>query len=183
MPLWCGDDSPVCGRKIKTFARFFIPDEESWHEPRNPYYDYYNDEKVCEKMLAAFGLDSPQSRIVNGHTPIRVTHGESPIKAGGRLIVIDGGFCKAYQKATGIAGYTLIANSHGMRIMSHHPFTTLEDALEANRDIRSQSFDFAVYPRRMLVKDTDNGHRLQERIDDLKDLLAACRAGIINLVK
>ncbi|MCI5847792.1 MAG: fructose-1,6-bisphosphatase [Clostridiales bacterium] len=181
--LWCGDDSPVCGRKIKTFARFFIPDEESWHEPRNPYYDYYNDEKVCEKMLAAFGLDSPQSRIVNGHTPIRVTHGESPIKAGGRLIVIDGGFCKAYQKATGIAGYTLIANSHGMRIMSHHPFTTLEDALEANRDIRSQSFDFAVYPRRMLVKDTDNGHRLQERIDDLKDLLAACRAGIINLVK
>lgn len=181
--LWCGDDSPLCGRKIKTFARYFIPDEEAWHEPRNPYYAYYNDEQVCQRMLEAFDLPSPESRIINGHTPIRVTHGESPIKAGGRLIVIDGGFCKAYQKATGIAGYTLIANSHGMRIMSHQPFTTLEDALEANRDIRSQSFDFAVYPRRQMVRDTDSGKRLQERIDDLLDLLSACRAGLISLGK
>ena len=181
--LWCGDDSPLCGRKIKTFARYFIPDEEAWHEPRNPYYAYYNDEQVCQRMLEAFDLPSPESRIINGHTPIRVTHGESPIKAGGRLIVIDGGFCKAYQKATGIAGYTLIANSHGMRIMSHQPFTTLEDALEANRDIRSQSFDFAVYPRRQMVQDTDSGQKLQERIDDLLDLLSACRAGQISLGK
>lgn len=181
--LWCGDDSPLCGRKIKTFARYFIPDEEAWHEPRNPYYAYYNDEQVCQRMLEAFDLPSPESRIINGHTPIRVTHGESPIKAGGRLIVIDGGFCKAYQKATGIAGYTLIANSHGMRIMSHQPFTTLEDALEANRDIRSQSFDFAVYPSRQMVRDTDSGQKLQERIDDLLDLLSACRAGLISLGK
>lgn len=181
--LWCGDDSPLCGRKIKTFARYFIPDEEAWHEPRNPYYAYYNDEQVCQRMLEAFDLPSPESRIINGHTPIRVTHGESPIKAGGRLIVIDGGFCKAYQKATGIAGYTLIANSHGMRIMSHQPFTTLEDALEANRDIRSQSFDFAVYPSRQMVRDTDSGQKLQERIGDLLDLLSACRAGLISLGK
>ncbi len=181
--LWCGDDSPVCGRKVKTFARYFIPDEEAWREPRNPYYTYYNDEKVCQRMLAAFGLTSEESRIINGHTPIRVTHGESPIKAGGRLIVIDGGFCKAYQKATGIAGYTLIANSHGMRIMSHHPFTTLADALEANRDIRSQAFDFAVYPQRRMVRDTDNGKRLQERIGDLLDLLSACRSGLVSLGK
>ena len=173
----------MCGRKVKTFARYFIPDEEAWREPRNPYYTYYNDEKVCQRMLAAFGLTSEESRIINGHTPIRVTHGESPIKAGGRLIVIDGGFCKAYQKATGIAGYTLIANSHGMRIMSHHPFTTLADALEANRDIRSQAFDFAVYPQRRMVRDTDNGKRLQERIGDLLDLLSACRSGLVILGK
>lgn len=181
--LWCGDDSPLCGRKIKTFARFFIADEEAWKEPRNPYYDYYNDEAVCRRILAAFGLTSAQSRIINGHTPIRVTHGESPLKAGGKLIVIDGGFCRAYQKTTGIAGYTLIGNSHGMRIMSHQPFTTLSDALAENRDIRSQSFQFATYRHRRLVKDTDNGRRLQERIDDLKDLLAACRSGVVNLQK
>ncbi|MBQ8537016.1 MAG: fructose-1,6-bisphosphatase [Clostridia bacterium] len=179
--LWCGNDSPVCGRTMKTFARFFIEDREAWKEPQDPYYDYCNDQRACLKILEAFEMNPVRSRIINGHTPIRVSHGESPIKAGGKLIVIDGGFCKAYQKTTGIAGYTLIANSHGMRMMSHQPFTTLSDALARNTDIQSQSFEFVVYHHRRMVRDTDNGKRLQERIDDLKDLLNACRTGQVNM--
>lgn len=181
--LWCGTDSPVCGRQIRTFARAFIPDERAWKEPRNPYYEWYNSERKCEEILAEFGLTDPGSRIVNGHTPIRVTHGESPLKAGGRLVVIDGGFCRAYQKTTGIAGYTLIANSHGMRLMSHQPFTSLQDARETGRDIHSQSFEFASYPVRQYVRDTDRGRILQDRMEDLLLLLDACRRGIINLQK
>ena len=179
--LWCGTDSPVCGRQITTFARAFIADQESWEEPRNPYYLLYNDEKICDRILQEFGLTSPYSHIINGHTPIRVTHGESPLKAGGKLIVIDGGFCKAYQKTTGIAGYTLIANSHGMRLMSHQPFTSLRDARETGRDIHSQSFEFESFPERLYVSDTDYGKVLAERRQDLMDLLAASREGLINL--
>jgi len=179
--LWCGSDSPVCGREVKTFARAFITDEQAWQEPRNPYYEWYNREETCIRILAEFGLTDSNSRIINGHTPIRVTHGESPLKAGGRLVVIDGGFCRAYQKATGIAGYTLIANSHGMRLMSHQPFTTLRDAQETGRDIHSQSFEFFMFERRKLVRDTDHGRILQERMEDLTRLLAACRDGLVTL--
>ena len=181
--LWCGTDSPVCGRQIRTFARAFIEDPAAWEEPRNPYYELYNSEDICRKILAAFGLDDDNAHIINGHTPIRVTHGESPLKAGGRLVVIDGGFCRAYQKTTGIAGYTLIANSHGMRLMSHQPFTSLQDAQETGRDIHSQSFEFETYARRRYVSDTDHGRLLQERRDDLLALLTACRSGKINLQK
>ena len=181
--LWCGTDSPVCGRRIKTFARAFIPDERAWHEKRNPYYEWYNDENKCREILAEFGLTAEEGHIINGHTPIRVTHGESPLKAGGKLVVIDGGFCRAYQKTTGIAGYTLIANSHGMRLMSHQPFTSLRDAQETGRDIHSQSFEFQSYPQRKYVADTDHGKLLKERMDDLIALLAACRSGMINLQK
>ncbi|MCR4669183.1 MAG: fructose-1,6-bisphosphatase [Clostridia bacterium] len=181
--LWCGTDSPLFGRKITTFARAFVPDKRAWEEPRNPYYSLYNDEEMCRKILAEFGLTSDESRIINGHTPIRVTHGESPLKAGGKLIVIDGGFCRAYQKTTGIAGYTLISNSHGMRLMSHQPFTSLQDAQENGQDIHSQSLEFTVFPKRKYVSDTDHGKRLAERRQDLIDLLAACREGLINLQK
>lgn len=181
--LWCGTDSPLCGRKIKTFARALIPEEEAWKEPRNPYYKLYNDEKQCMRMLSEFGLTGGESRIINGHTPVRVTHGESPLKAGGRLVVIDGGFCRAYQKTTGIAGYTLISNSHGMRLMSHQPFTSLKDAQETGRDIQSQSFEFASYPRRKCIRDTDYGRRLEERMEDLLRLLEAIRAGTVTLQK
>ena len=177
--LWCGADSPVCGRQVKTFARAFIPDQESWQEPRNGYYACYNQESVCAAILAEFGLTDPSSRIINGHTPVRVTHGESPLRAGGRLIVIDGGFCKAYQKTTGIAGYTLIANSHGMRLMSHQPFTSLKDAQETGRDIHSQSFEFAAYPAQRYIRDTDQGKILQERMEDLLTLLTAKRSGVL----
>jgi fructose-1,6-bisphosphatase-3 len=110
-----------------------------------------------------------------------VTHGESPLKAGGKLVVIDGGFCKAYQKTTGIAGYTLISNSHGMRLMSHQPFTTLRDAQETGRDIHSQSYEFATFAERKYVIDTDRGRLLKERMNDLMQLLDACRSGLINL--
>ena len=179
--LWCGTDSPVCGRQLKTFARAFIPDERAWHEPRNPYYEWYNSEAKCREILAEFGLEEETACIVNGHTPIRVTHGESPLKAGGKLVVIDGGFCKAYQKTTGIAGYTLISNSHGMRLMSHQPFTTLRDAQETGRDIHSQSYEFTTFAERKYVIDTDRGRLLKERMNDLMQLLDACRSGLINL--
>ena len=179
--LWCGTDSPVCGRQIKTFARAFIPDERAWHEPRNPYYEWYNSEAKCREILAEFGLEEETACIVNGHTPIRVTHGESPLKAGGKLVVIDGGFCKAYQKTTGIAGYTLISNSHGMRLMSHQPFTTLRDAQETGRDIHSQSYEFTTFAERKYVIDTDRGRLLKERMNDLMQLRDACRSGLINL--
>ena len=181
--LWGGADSPVCGRQLKTFARYFIPDQAAWQEPQNSYYVHYNDEDTCRRILAAFGLTGETCRIINGHTPIRVTHGESPLKAGGRLIVIDGGFCRAYQKTTGIAGYTLIANSHCLRLMSHQPFTSLKDAWETGRDIHSQSFQFATYPAQMYVRDTDNGRLLAERVSDLKALLAAINQGKISLRK
>ncbi|MBR6707916.1 MAG: fructose-bisphosphatase class III, partial [Clostridia bacterium] len=179
--LWCGTDSPVCGRRVKTFARAFIPDERAWQEPRNPYYEWYNSESKCREILAEFGLTEETSCIVNGHTPIRVTHGESPLKAGGKLVVIDGGFCRAYQKTTGIAGYTLISNSHGMRLMSHQPFTSLRDAQETGRDIHSQSFEFKTFAKRKYVSDTDQGRVLTERMKDLMRLLEACRTGVINL--
>ncbi len=178
--LWCGTDSPVCGRQIKTFARAYIPDGEAWHEPRNPYYTFYNEESKCREILAEFGLTGEESRIINGHTPVRVTQGESPLKANGKLVVIDGGFCRAYQKTTGIAGYTLIANSHGMRLMSHQPFTNLRDAQETGRDIHSRSFEFTSYSRRKYLRDTDYGKRLQERRDDLIQLLNAYRSGRVN---
>ncbi len=179
--LWCGTDSPVCGRQIKTFARAYIPDERAWQEPRNPYYEWYNLESKCREILAEFGLTEDTSCIVNGHTPIRVTHGESPLKAGGKLVVIDGGFCRAYQKTTGIAGYTLISNSHGMRLMSHQPFTSLRDAQETGRDIHSQSFEFTTFSERKYVRDTDHGKILAERMRDLMQLLEAYRSGVINL--
>jgi fructose-1,6-bisphosphatase-3 len=181
--LWCGADSPVCGRQIKTFARAFIPDKAAWAEPANAYYAHCNKEETCIGILAEFGLRDESSKIINGHTPVRVTHGESPLKAGGKLVVIDGGFCRAYQKTTGIAGYTLIANSHGMRLMSHQPFTSLRDAQETGRDIHSQSFEFAQFPSRRYVRDTDYGLVLQERMNDLFELLDACRRGVINLPK
>ncbi len=179
--LWCAEYSPLCGRRIKTFQRYLTEDEAAWKEPRDPYYLFANQEEACTRLLAEFGLTDAQSRIINGHTPIRVTHGESPIKAGGKCIVIDGGFCRAYQKTTGIAGYTLISNSHGMRIVSHQPFTDLEDALSENRDIHSQPYIFATWEKRRMVADTDRGHQLQERIADLHDLLEAVRQGLVNL--
>lgn len=178
--LWCGADSPVCGRQIKTFARAFIPDKAAWAEPANAYYAHCNKEETCIGILEEFGLRDESSKIINGHTPVRVTHGESPLKAGGKLVVIDGGFCRAYQKTTGIAGYTLIANSHGMRLMSHQPFTSLKAAKETGADIHSQSFEFASYPSRRYVRDTDYGHVLQERMDDLLTLLSAFRQGLVS---
>ena len=175
--LWCGERSPLCGRSIKTFERAFINCPDAWHEPMNPYYRHINDEAVCRRILSDFGLDSPEAHIINGHTPIHVSSGESPVKANGRLIVIDGGFCKAYQKATGIAGYTLISNSHGLRIVAHQPFSSLTRVLDANDDIHSDSQILWHNRRRCLVADTDNGRQIQQRIRTLEELLHAYRSG------
>lgn len=175
--LWCGKKSPLSGRNIKTFERTFISEQRAWVEEKNPYYRYYQQEAICEKILKEFGLTSPQSHIINGHTPIKVSEGESPVKANNRLIVIDGGFCKAYQKTTGIAGYTLIYNSHGMRLKAHQPFESIEKVLTENKDIESSSDFFETEPERVMIKDTDNGKKIMENIQDLELLLAVYRHG------
>ena len=177
--LWCGSNSPLSGRVVKTFERTFIEDKSTWEEPKNPYYEYQSSEPVCRMMLREFGLYSENSHIINGHTPVHVNQGENPLKAHGRLIVIDGGFCKAYQTTTGIAGYTLIFNSHGMRLKSHQPFSGMEAALEENMDIDSESQQVVTFPKRVMVADTDTGERLKEQIADLEDLLTAYREGWI----
>ena len=177
--LWCGSNSPLSGRVVKTFERTFIEDKSTWEEPKNPYYESQSSEPVCRMMLREFGLYSENSHIINGHTPVHVNQGENPLKAHGRLIVIDGGFCKAYQKTTGIAGYTLIFNSHGMRLKSHQPFSGMEAALEENMDIDSESQQVVTFPKRVMVADTDTGERLKEQIADLEDLLTAYREGWI----
>ena len=178
--LWCGKKSPLSGRNVKTFERAFLKDESTWEEEKNPYYHFYLQEEVCKKILSEFGLESEQSHIINGHTPVQVSSGESPIKANKKLIVIDGGFCKAYQKQTGIAGYTLIYNSHGMRLKAHKPFQSIHMALMENADIDSESNFFEVEPQRVMIRDTDKGKELMENIADLQLLLEAYRDGSIQ---
>ncbi len=169
--LWCGRRSPLCGRNIKTFERYFISDKSTWHEDSDPYYSHYETEKCCSMILREFDLYSPYSHIINGHTPVLASRGEQPLKANGKLLVIDGGFCKDYQPKTGIAGYTLIYNSHGLRIKAHQPFESIEKALEENVDIISSSQLIETEKNRIMVKDTDNGKRIMEEIDDLYELL------------
>jgi fructose-1,6-bisphosphatase-3 len=177
--LWCGKKSPLAGRTMKTFERTFVIDESTYDEPKNPYYRFYKQEEYCIKILNEFGLNSEISHIINGHTPIKVSKGESPLKANNRLIVIDGGFCRAYQKTTGIAGYTLIYNSHGMRLKAHQPFESIEKVLTENKDIESTSNFFEMEKHRVMVNDTDNGKVILENIHDLELLLMAYRQGII----
>lgn len=178
--LWGGDKSPLCGRVVKTFERSYIKDPEAWVEPENPYYRYCRTEQTGAMILREFGLYGSTSHIINGHRPVKVVKGESPVKAGGKVIVIDGGFCKAYHKSTGIAGYTLIFNSHSMRIKSHHPFESVEKALKENKDIESDTEVFETEGSRVMVKDTDIGKRLAERISDLEMLLVAYREGVVT---
>ncbi len=169
--LWSGRRSPLCGRNIKTFERYFIEDKSVWKEESDPYYSFYETEKCCSMILREFDLYSPFSHIINGHTPVLASKGEQPIKANGRLLVIDGGFCKDYHRKTGIAGYTLIFNSHGLRIKAHQPFESIDRALEDNMDIVSSSQLIETEKNRIMVKDTDNGRRIMEEIDDLYELL------------
>ena len=169
--LWGGEKSPLCGRKLKTFERDYIEDKSFWHEKSNPYYSRYYDESFCSQILHEFGLYDAHSHIINGHTPVHAIDGEAPIRANGRLFVIDGGFCRAMNKTTGIAGYTLIFNSHGLRLKAHTPFTSVEDVLINNTDIKSESEIVEKDTYRMFVKDTDVGKKLLEDISDLKKLL------------
>ncbi len=178
--LWCGRNSPIFGRdRMTTFERRFIADESTHVETKNAYYRLYNDPAVCEGILREFGLEESHSHIINGHVPVKSKKGESPVKGGGRLVVIDGGFCKAYQKTTGIAGYTLIYNSGCFRLVAHQPFAGREEAIRKNWDITSTSQIFDRLERRATIEDTDNGRRMQAQVDDLLDLLRAYRSGAI----
>lgn len=178
--LWCGKCSPLSGRETKMFERTFCREKALWIEPQNPYYSFYNQKSVCEMILHEFGLYGEHCHIINGHTPIHVSKGESPIKAGGRLIVIDGGFCRAYQKQTGIAGYTLIYNSHGMRMKSHRTFPGVYSVLEQNSDIDSDSFQFEKEYQRKMVADTDSGLQIRASIVELQKLLDCYEKGSLK---
>lgn len=178
--LWCGRKSPLSGRNIKTFERTYVKDESTWHEASNPYYQYYEQEKICNMILHEFNLYSDRSHIINGHTPVRTSRGEHPVRANGRLMVIDGGFCKSYHKTTGIAGYTLIFNSHGIRIKSHQPFQSVYAALTENKDIESRSELVETQRQRLMVRNTDTGKKILEDIKGLKMLLQAYREGTIE---
>ena len=180
--LWCGRNSPVFGRDhIATFERALIEDKATWKEPKNHDYSYTDEEEFCRKILHSFGCDKPWSRIVNGHVPVKAKEGESPLKGHGRLVVIDGGFCRAYQSQTGIAGYTMFFNSLGMRLAAHEPFTSIEDAVKNGRDITSHTFNVDELSHRVMVADIDTGEEIQSRIDDLMKLLEAFRDGIIKV--
>lgn len=178
--LWGGPKSPMCGRIIKTFERTYIDDKETWKEPQNSYYTFYYEERTINMILREFGLFSPISHIVNGHTPVKTIKGEVPVRTNGRLYVIDGGFCRSYHKSTGTAGYTLIYNSHGIRLKSHHPFTSVEQALRNNEDIESETKMVEVEKDRVMVRDTDIGKGILEDIADLEMLLDYYRSGKIK---
>ncbi|HBR08119.1 MAG TPA: class 3 fructose-bisphosphatase [Clostridiales bacterium] len=175
--LWCGKNSPFSGREFHTFERAFLDDKATWEEPKNPYFSFWENPEAMGRILREFGLDPKSGRIINGHTPVKARKGESPVKAGGRLFIIDGGFCKAYQPTTGIAGYTLIFSSHGIRLKSHRPFDGLASVIRENADIESESIPVETFPRRLYISDTDHGAKLKRKIDALYALLAAYRSG------
>jgi fructose-1,6-bisphosphatase-3 len=179
--LWSGRQSPLFGKdRMTTFERYFIAAGNTHEEPKNPYYKYRDDEETCRKILEEFGLNPETAHIINGHVPVKVKKGESPIKAGGKLFVIDGGFSKAYQSQTGIAGYTLIYNSHGLMLASHHPFESAQKAIEEELDIHSKTEIVETHRARIRVKDTDLGQGIQKQIRDLRRLLNVYRAGLIK---
>lgn len=178
--LWAGRNSPIFGRdRMTTFERRFIADESTHTEAKNAYYTLYNDRLVCEGILKEFGLEGPHCHIINGHIPVKSKRGESPVKGGGKLVVIDGGFCKAYQKTTGIAGYTLIYNSACFRLVAHEPFVGRAAAIHKNYDIASTTQVFERLESRAMILQTDIGKKLQGQIDELVDLVSAFRSGAI----
>ena len=179
--LWSGGRSPLFGKdKMTTFERYFLAEKETHKENKNPYYQLRDSKKTAKKILAEFGLDPQTSHIINGHVPVEVKHGESPIKAGGKLLVIDGGLSKAYQAKTGIAGYTLIYNSYGLLLASHEPFESTQKAIEEGIDIHSKTEILEQNRNRVFVMDTDLGHEIKKRIAELKSLLDAYRVGLIK---
>ncbi|WP_435307470.1 fructose-1,6-bisphosphatase [Sebaldella termitidis] len=178
--LWCHKDSPLFGKdKMATFERYFIADKLTHKEIENPYFAHRDKEKVCNMILENFDLDITKSHIINGHMPVIVKKGESPIKANGKLLVIDGGLSKAYQKKTGIAGYTLIYNSYGLLLTTHGPFISTQEAIESGHDILTIS-EVVRKSERKFVKDTDIGMEISEEISELKYLLTSYKEGIIK---
>ena len=179
--LWCGKDSPLFDKsKMATFERYFLTDRDTYHEEKGNYFKLRDSAEVCDRILDAFGVQGETRHIINGHVPVHAGSGENPIKAGGRLMVIDGGFSEAYHKETGIAGYTLVYHSRGFQLVQHEPFTSQQDAILRGTDIKSTTQIVEMSTHRMLVADTDKGTELRAQISDLKDLLYAYRHGIIK---
>lgn len=179
--LWCGPDSILFDKaKMATFERYFLNDKETHKEPKGHYYRLRDDEKVCDMILDAFNVSGEHRHIINGHVPVKTGSGESPIKANGKLMVIDGGFSKAYHRTTGIAGYTLVYHSRGFQLVQHEPFSSAEDAIIHGTDIMSTTQLVEMSSHRMRVRDTDKGQELQGQINELTELLYAFRHGIIK---
>ncbi len=180
--MWCGPDAPSFDKdKMATFERYFLTDKEAQKETKGHYYTLRNEAGVCDNILREFGVEpGPHAHIINGHVPVKTLKGEKPVKAGGKLLVIDGGFSKAYQPETGIAGYTLVYHSHGLQLVQHEPFQSRQKAIEEGQDIKSTTFLVEFNSQRMMVKDTDKGVELRAQIKDLEKLLVAYRTGFIK---
>ena len=179
--LWCGKDSPAFDKsKMATFERYFLADKDTHKEVKGSYYAMRDNADVVDAILDEFGVKGEHRHIINGHVPVKTIKGENPIKAGGKLMVIDGGFSKAYQPETGIAGYTLVYHSRGFELVQHEPFSSIEEAVSQGQDIKSTRSLVEMTNHRMHVKDTDIGIELQSQIDDLKELLDAYRSGDIK---
>lgn len=182
--LWCGKDSPLFDKdKMTTFERYFIKDKTTHTEEKGYYYKYNNDEKIIDMILDAFGVTGTHRHIINGHVPVRTLKGETPIKANGKLLVIDGGFSKAYQPKTGIAGYTLTYHSRGLELVALQPFRSSTEAIEQGADIKGVTQIVEMSQKRMLVKETDKGRILEAKVEDLKKLLFAYRNGYLKEIK
>ena len=177
--LWCGFNSPLSGRVMKPFERYFIDDKSTHHEPRDPYYRHYYSEDVCRMILEEFGLDPDKGHIINGHTPIKVREGEKPVRGNGKLFVIDGGLCQAYHSTTGIAGYTLICSSHGMTLKAHRPFESTEKAIREHVDMKSDATEVEHYSERLRVASSDTGKNIVRTIHELEALLQAYQNGTL----
>lgn len=181
MYLWCGPESPLFDKsKMTTFERYFTNDKDLKHEEKGAYFRLRNDPKVCDYILDSFGVEGPHRHIINGHVPVHVAEGESPIKAEGRLMVIDGGFSHHYHSATGIAGFTLVYHSRGFELIRHEPFKSKKDAIENASDIHSSKQLVELSGHRIRVRDTDRGKKIQTQIDDLKELVYAYRHGFLK---
>ena len=178
--LWCGLLSPTAGREFRTFERAFTDDKEIWREPADPYYMLIDDPKICDAILEEFGLDAEHGHIINGHVPVRVRQGETPIKAGGKALVIDGGFSTPYHEKTGISGYTLVSNSRGLRLLRHQKIADVKIALAENKDIESTAETIEILSRRTTIGDTDHGQGIREEIIGLHKLLEAYQNGTIQ---
>ena len=179
--LWCGKDSPLFDKsKMATFERYFLKDKTTYKEEKGYYFRLRDNEAICDSILDAFGVTGDNRHIINGHVPVHASNGENPIKAGGKLMVIDGGFSEAYHNETGIAGYTLVYHSRGFQLVQHEPFTSAADAIKRGTDIKSTTQIVEMSAHRMLVADTDCGNELKAQIVDLKKLLYAYRHGIIK---
>lgn len=179
--IWANPNSPVFGKdKMATFETYFVEDKEVRKEKKNKYYELLDDEKTVDKILKEFSLDPRYSHIINGHVPVEQKNGENPVKCGGKLMIIDGGFSKAYQGKTGIAGYTLVFSSHGMRIAAHKPFESKEEAIRNETDVYSDNILVETPNFRLRVADTDTGNAIRDSIAELENLLKAYRDGTLS---